>query len=635
MKSIKNAPDQPYLDTSGKWNWELEETLVDQRRRWPNRLRSLLKRRLLWLVLIGLFLFALFDAAFMTSFLAIAGVVLQVMILMSIALLQFVAIFWFLSRSRMYTVLPGAEGVSFDDYRGQPELLEQARQIVTLLRGVTAFEGSGGEPLSGLLLEGPPGTGKTWLAKAISTEAGVPFFYVDTSSLQGMFMGTGALKVGRMYGRARKAAKEYGAAVVFLDEIDSVGARGGVSSVGGNQGPGDPTGGMGGGGGMGVLSTLLIEMSGFGQEHGWRARMRVWFWKTILRRDPPRIPKRVLTIGATNRMASLDQALLRPGRFDKKIRVDVPDMAGRRDIIEYYLSKMAHDDTMDPAILATETPGYSPADIKYLLNEALRYALFQGRTYITYSDFRMAQPEHEMGLRAPVKHMSHEARKRLAYYHAGHAVAVRLFLRDHRIARITITRQGQAFGHVSHYPAREAYQGMLTKVQLLDRLRVLLAGKAAELEFCGLENQSVSINFMRDSRGTDSERIRNLLSMMALAGMLGPLGGAMGRAQNFTETGTSALGAPTPEMANAMEETALKILVETQQVLREHGHIVEALVMRLLEKEELLADEVRAFFDQYDLHTPDPTTIVDGEEISLISPKSTEQLPAGAGRAAD
>src|SRR5690606_32375752 len=112
-----------------------------------------------------------------------------------------------------YTVLPGAEGVSFDDYRGQPELLEQARQIVMLLRGVKAFETAGGEPLNGLLLEGPPGTGKTWLAKAISTEAGVPFFYVDTSSLQGMFLGTGALKVSRMYSRARKAAKEYGAAV--------------------------------------------------------------------------------------------------------------------------------------------------------------------------------------------------------------------------------------------------------------------------------------------------------------------------------------------------------------------------------------------------------------------------------------
>ena len=137
--------------------------------------------------------------------------------------------FWFLGRSRMYTIMPGAEGISFADYRGQPEILEQAQQIVTLLRGVAAFEGSGGEPLNGLLLEGPPGTGKTWLAQAISTEAGVPFYYVDTSSLQAMFMGMGAIKVSRMYGKARKAAKEYGAAVIFLDEIDAIGSRSGVS----------------------------------------------------------------------------------------------------------------------------------------------------------------------------------------------------------------------------------------------------------------------------------------------------------------------------------------------------------------------------------------------------------------------
>src|SRR5690606_22204929 len=115
-------------------------------------------------------------------------------------------------------------------------------------------------------------------------------------------------------------------------------------------------------------------------------------------------------IGATNRIGALDPALLRPGRFDKKIRVDVPDMEGRREILEYYLEKYAHDETMDPAILASETPGYSPADLKYLLNEALRYAFFEGRRTITYRDFMRAQPEHEMGLRAPLKHMSKEAR---------------------------------------------------------------------------------------------------------------------------------------------------------------------------------------------------------------------------------
>jgi cell division protease FtsH len=624
MTRIKNATDQTYLDTTVSLDWENEETLVDRRRRWPYRIRTFFVRRWLWLILLVIFLIALLDAQFMTTVLNILGTVIPILALMSIGILQFVAIYWFLSRSRMYEIMPGAEGVGFDDYRGQPELLEQARQIVTLLRGVKAFEGSGGEPLNGLLLEGPPGTGKTWLAKAISTEAGVPFFYVDTASLQGMFLGTGALKVSQMYRRARNAAKEYGATVVFLDEVDSVGSRGGVSGVGGND---SGAGGMFGGGDMGLLSTLLIEMSGFGQEHGWRARWRARFYRTFLRRNPPPIQKRVLTIGATNRIAALDAALLRPGRFDKKIRVDVPDMEGRRDIIEYYLTKMAHDNTMDPAILATETPGYSPADIKYLLNESLRYALFEGRRYITYRDFRMAQPEHEMGLRAPLKHISAEARSRLAYHEAGHAVAVRLFLPENRIARITIIRQGQAFGHVWHYPARESYQGLKTKTQHMNRLRVAVAGKAAEMEFCGIEKQTLGV-------AGDFATIKSLLFEMVWAGLFNSVGGAMdSRRMVWRYPGRwDEVENLTPGQQEEIEEAYQLILTETREALRNNAHIVQALVTMLLEREELLADDVRAFFDEYGLHTPDPTTIRDGQEISLLPPKPKEnQLPEPQG----
>ncbi|MBI5671516.1 MAG: AAA family ATPase [Chloroflexi bacterium] len=620
MSNIKNAADQPYLDT-GRWNWESEETLVDRRNRLPNRILRFLRTGWWWKLLLVVFLIALFDAGLMTSLLAALGVIAQIAVLLSITLLQFVAIFWFLSRSRQYEVYPGTEGVSFADYRGQPELLEQAQQIVLLLRGVKAFEKAGGEPLTGLLLEGPPGTGKTWLAKAISTEAGVPFFYVDTSSLQGMFMGTGALKVIRMFAKARKKAKEYGAAIIFLDEIDSVGARGGVSGVGGQGDQGGMGGMFSGGGGMGLLSTLLIEMDGFSREDGWRARWRSRWYKYVLRRKPPKPEKRVLVIGATNRISALDAALLRPGRFDKKIRVDVPDMQGRRDIFEYYLSKMAHDESVDPAILATETPGYTPADIKYLLNESLRYALFDGRRYITYRDFRLAQPEHEMGLRAPLKHISPEAKKRLAYHEAGHAVAVRLFLPENRIARITIIRQGFAFGHVSHYPAREAYQGLRTKEQHMNRLRVSVAGKAAEMEFCGVQNQTLGV-------AGDFRHIVNLLGAMVSAGMFDSMGAGMGLVMDILEGRVKT--SFTPDQARAIEETYQKILLETRAALRQHAHIVEALVALLLEKEELLADDVRAFFDQYGLHTPDPSVIRDGEEITLLPRQTPEPLPTGA-----
>ncbi len=617
MTTFTNSP-QGSIPDAGRFDWETEETLVDRRNRLPNRIRRFFRNGLWWKIALGLFTIGLFSAPFMEAILTLFGMILSISLFMMTIVVQFVAIFWFLARSRIYEVYPGAEGVSFADYRGQPELLEHAEQIVTLLRGVKAFENAGGEPLNGLLLEGPPGTGKTWMAKAISTEAGVPFFYVDTSSLQGMFIGTSSLKVMQVYGKARKAAKEYGAAVVFLDEIDSVGARGGVSSVGGGGGRGG-MGMMGGmSGDMGLLSTLLVQMSGFSQEHGWRPRLRAWFYKKILRRKAPTPPKRVLTIGATNRAQALDPALLRPGRFDKKIRVDVPDMEGRREIIEYYLTKFAHDSSVDPAILATETPGYSPADIKYLLNDALRYALFDGRRYITYRDFRLAQPEHEMGLRAPLKHLAPEARRRMAYYQAGQAVAVRLFMPENRITRISIVRQGFAFGHVWHYPAREVYQGMRTKDQHLNRLRVMIAGKASEIEFCGIENQTLSVE-------KDYNNMQNLLYAMASAGMFGAMGGAMYWSLDIT-TGqyTNKL---TPEQAKTIDEAYQKVLNDTRQALRANTKIVEALVVWLLEKEELLAEEIREFFDSYGLFTPDPVAVRDGVEIQLAK-QVIGELPA-------
>lgn len=614
---IKNAPNQPLLDTKAAFDWENEETLVDRRNKLSARIRRLLRRWWFWATLLGLFVIALFDADVMRTVVSLLTLAFTLLFAISYMLIQFVALFWFLSRSRQYEVMPGAEGIGFKDYRGQPEILEQAHQIVTLLRGVKAFEGAGGEPLNGLLLEGPPGTGKTWLAQAISTEAEVPFYYVDTASLQGMFMGVGALKVMRMYGKARKKAKEYGAAVIFLDEIDAIGSRSGVSSVGGGMG-----GGMGGMAGMGLLSTMLIEMSGFSLEHGWRARLRTWFYKTFLRRNPPPPQKRVLTIGATNRVQALDPALLRPGRFDKKLRIDAPDAEGRRDILEYYLSKMAHDDSMNPTILASETPGYTPADLKYLLNETLRYALFDGRRYMTYADFQRAKPEHEMGIRAPLKHMAKEAKERLAYYYAARAVAVRIFLPSYRIARLTIIRQGIAFGHIAYYPARESYRGMTTRDEFYNILRVLVSGKAAEVEFCGVNQQSMNVLAQKTfSVGSDFHLIRDLLSMMARAGMLGPLGGTMGL--RFSVAGASY--AIPPEMAQAMEDTFRKVANEARKALRENAHIVKALVELLLEKEELLADDVKAFFDQYGLHTPEPTLIRDGEEFSIL-PEPKPQL---------
>jgi cell division protease FtsH len=615
MSLTKVDPTDNALIPGGpRHSWEAEETLVERRRR---RLRYRISRTIRSLffpvLIIGIIVAALFDPAVMRLVLAPLPMLFRISFAIMFILVQFVAMFWFLGRARMYTIWPGAEGVSFNDYRGQPEILEQARQMVKLLRGVRVFEEAGGEPLNGLLLEGPPGTGKTWLAQAISTEAGVPFFFVDASSLESMFIGIGPLKVARMYSRARKAAKEYGAAVIFIDEIDAIGSRAGVAQV--QQDAAMSTrlpimmGGFGGmGGGSGLLSVLLIEMSGFSLEHGWWARKRTWFYRTFLRRNPPKPQKRILTIGATNRIQALDPALLRPGRFDKKIRIDSPDLQGRRDIIEYYLSKMAHDETVDSLTLASETPFYTPADIKYLLNEALRYALFDGRAYMTIRDIRLAQPEHEFGVRSPIKNLAKEDKYRLAAHEAGHAIAIRLFRPHYRIARITIIRQGGAHGYVLSYPAAEEHDYLSTYDHLTNSLRISAGGKAGEIEFCGEGFQTLGV-------GGDFASIRAVLYQMANAGMFGPLG---------ANINVTAMGVKIPRaVRESMEEAFRMALEEVRMALRLHREMGEALIQLLLEEEELLADEVEKFFDQYGLFTPKPTLRPEGEVI--VVPEDEQQ----------
>jgi len=267
------------------------------------------------------------------------GGLLQAAFAIFYILIQFIALFWFLGRPRLYWVMPGETGVTFNDYKGNPEVLESARRIVALQRGIKDFQKMGGSPVRGLLLSGPPGTGKSYLAQCMSTEAGIPFAYASAASFRAMFIGMDVLMISRLYKKARRLAREYGGCVIFMDEIDAIGAsRGGGK---GAMGMGMGGGMMGGlmGGGTGGLNQLLMEMDPPNIETGW--------FKKILRvlglyhgraQSEP-----VLTVGATNIPDSLDQALLRPGRFDRQIHVAAPTDRYRPEVIEYYLKKVEHE----------------------------------------------------------------------------------------------------------------------------------------------------------------------------------------------------------------------------------------------------------------------------------------------------
>jgi ATP-dependent Zn protease len=491
-----------------------------------------------------------------------AYMLFQLLFAILFMIVQFVALFWFLGRPRMYWILPGETGVGFKDYRGNPEVLEVASRVVTLLRGVKDFKSMGGQVTRGILLLGPPGTGKSYLGHCISTEAGVPFGYLSAPSIQGMFWGMDSLRVMGMYGKARKLARKYGACILFIDEIDAIGrARGGM---GGGMGA---MGGMFGGGGGAALNQLLTEMDPLPRDDSMKAKLKRRLGFKVGRAEIPL----VLTMGATNLSQTLDQALLRPGRFDRKIMVDFPDYDGRKEIIAYYLEKVAHED-MDLDRLASETIGQSPAAIKFIINEAVINAHFNGRTKINYEDFTVALDNHEVGLRHPIRNMLPEDKRALAYHEAGHAVAMLKLYKKMRVTRVTIIRHEGALGFAMPKPVQETYT--TDRSEIIAHIQVALAARASEELFLGTQLSGVYSDLQQATRAA-----------AAYIGVLG-MNGTLYSSAAFGE------GAPDPGLKKEIDKLLREQFLRVKHLLDNHRELVIAIAETLLQRLELNGDDL-------------------------------------------
>ena len=517
--------------------------------------------------------------------------------LISLAVLEIGSMFWMMARGRSYIVYPHEYDTTFEDVRGQAPVVESVQDVVKLFRGYREFKELGGFPPKGILLEGPPGTGKTLLAKAVAGTVGVPFIYTSATSFAAMFMGAGNLRVMALFRKAKKFVRQYNGAVIFIDEIDALGSRGGSVSTAFSEGSleaGAPAAtGLkavvnrfvtpGGGMGAGIVNELLVQMDGLVQPKGMRRHLARFLHMK------PKVPSyNILIVAATNRSQVLDPALLRPGRFDRKIHVGLPDKEGRKDVIQYYLDKVRHG-PLDLEKFAQVTIGYSPARIKNIINEALIVALQDGREAITWDDLWQAKLLDEIGLKQPVKYTDRE-KIRTAVHEAGHAVAAHvLHAEDTRIQVITIIKRQEALGLVHSMELEERYSK--TKEDVLGDIQVCLAGMVAE-----------ELWFGTSSSGAGGDLQQATMAALQYVGQWG-----MGRRLfSYAVLPPTQMGDPQTvsfmlgqdEVRDEVDALLKQCKAEVTDLLRSRRGALERIRDELLEREELVGDRLEALMNE-------------------------------------
>ena len=451
------------------------------------------------------------------------------------------------SRAQMYENQDEKSRITFKDVAGQDEAKQEVQEIVEFLKNPQKYTELGGKIPKGALLVGPPGTGKTLLAKAVAGEANVPFFSMSGSDFVEMFVGVGASRVRDLF----RQAKEKAPCIIFIDEIDAVGrARGRNPNMGGNDEREN------------TLNQLLTEMDGFQSNSG------------------------VIILAATNRVDMLDKALLRAGRFDRQIHVDLPDLNERKQIFGVHMRPLKMDETVDVDLLARKTPGFSGADIANVCNEAALIAARHSKNAISKQDFNNAIDRIVGGLEKKTKVMTADEKRSIAIHEAGHATLSWFLEHANPLVKVTIVPRGRALGAAWYLPEERQ---ITTKEQMLDEMCALLGGRAAEELFTG----HISTGAMNDL-----ERVtKQAYGMIAYVGMSDKLpnlcyynsGEDYSFQKPYSDKTAELIDSEVKQMINEQYARAKTILSEHKE-----GH--NELAKVLIEREVIMADDVEHIF---------------------------------------
>jgi cell division protease FtsH len=494
-------------------------------------------------------------------------------------------------RSPETIFLPEQIEVTFDDVLGLGPVLGEVRHTLEVFLNHQQFrDRMGGQPRRGILFEGPPGTGKTHTAKAMAREAGVPFLFVSSTAFQSMWYGATARKIRSYFRRLRKVARLEGGAIGFIEEFDAIGARrAGVGQASPARNRLDRS--MVAEGAGGVVNELLVQMQSFDEPpRGIKAANAL---RRLVNRFLPfdhqlktaRAPfANILLIGATNRADNLDPALLRPGRFDRVLHFPMPSRAQRRELIDYFLARKAHDDTLDDqarADLAASTMGYSPASLERLIDEGLLFALRDGRDCVSAPDLRRARLDIEVGLAEPARYTPEE-RATIAVHESGHAVVAHLVGKGRRLDLLSIVKRRDALGLLAHRDIEERYTQR--RSESLALIQIALGGMVAEELLFG-ESGSGPAGDLATATALAAE----MVGSRGLAGSLisfqavddGPLGGNL-VAKVLADTPARAA---VDRLLNEQKEVVTDLLAA-------HRPLVEALRDALLQREELVGREI-------------------------------------------